>query len=98
LQVQASLATWAESMGQLFQATDDLLDVTASVHDLGKTTGKDRDQNKLTYVSLLGIEGTQAEILRVQEAGTYALKRLKQSGLEVEALAEIQAFILHRGH
>jgi geranylgeranyl pyrophosphate synthase len=98
LQVQAALATWADSIGQLFQATDDLLDVSASIHDLGKTTGKDRDQNKLTYVSLLGIEGTQAEILRLGEAGLQALKRLKQWGLAVDALAELQAFMVDRGH
>jgi geranylgeranyl pyrophosphate synthase len=96
--VQTSLSTWADVIGQLFQATDDLLDVTATSQDLGKTAGKDADQNKLTYISVLGLEGTQAEVHRLHEAGSQALERLKQSGLVVEALAEIQAFILHRGH
>jgi hypothetical protein len=52
----------------------------------------------LTYISVLGLEGTLAEVHRLHEAGSQALERLKQSGLAVEALAEIQAFILHRGH
>ncbi len=96
--MQTSLSTWADVIGQLFQATDDLLDVTATSQDLGKTAGKDADQNKLTYISVLGLEGTQGEVHRLHEAGSQALDRLKQSGLDVEALAEIQAFILHRGH
>jgi geranylgeranyl pyrophosphate synthase len=98
MQVQEGLATWADLIGQLFQATDDLLDATASSDDLGKTAGKDADQNKLTYLRVLGIEGTQSEVNRLQEEGWHALKRLKQWGLQTEALSEIQDFIVHRRH
>jgi geranylgeranyl pyrophosphate synthase len=96
--VKEGLSAWAEILGQLFQATDDLLDATACSETLGKTAGKDAEQNKLTYVSLLGLEGTQAELLRLHEAGLQVLADLKPHGLHVEALTEIQAFILQRGH
>lgn len=56
------LASFGHSIGQMFQAVDDLLDVTQSTEKMGKATGKDAEQGKLTYPGLLGIDGTQAEI------------------------------------
>ncbi len=46
-------------MGYLFQLTDDILDVEGSFENLGKTTGKDKDDNKLTAVSLYGMEASK---------------------------------------
>ena len=40
----------------LFQITDDILDVTGTIEELGKTPGSDIRQHKSTYVSLLGLE------------------------------------------
>ena len=42
-----------------FQIKDDLLDVSASAKDLGKTPGKDADADKLTYVRVHGLEAAQ---------------------------------------
>lgn len=50
--------------GLLFQATDDLLDVTGKTEDLGKTTGKDAKSEKKSCISMLGLDGT---IWRVHE-------------------------------
>lgn len=58
----ASLMTYADAIGLMFQAVDDLLDVTQSTEKMGKATGKDAEQGKLTYPGLLGIDGTRAEI------------------------------------
>ncbi|MDR0840943.1 MAG: polyprenyl synthetase family protein [Christensenellaceae bacterium] len=42
--------------GLLFQITDDILDVEGSLQDMGKTSGKDKQANKLTYVNMYGLE------------------------------------------
>jgi len=47
---------YAHSIGIAFQIVDDILDVTATSEDLGKPAGSDSDNNKSTYVSLMGIE------------------------------------------
>jgi geranylgeranyl diphosphate synthase type II len=39
-----------------FQVRDDVLDVTSSLEELGKTPGKDADVDKLTYPALYGVE------------------------------------------
>lgn len=50
------LSEYATRLGQLFQITDDLLDVTSNAEALGKTPGKDAKAKKATYVSLYGLE------------------------------------------
>lgn len=47
---------YGECLGIAFQIQDDILDCTASVQELGKPVGSDVDNNKSTYVSLLGID------------------------------------------
>ncbi|MDH4262658.1 MAG: polyprenyl synthetase family protein [Spirochaetia bacterium] len=47
---------WGINLGVLFQIVDDILDHTSSKEKLGKSTGKDMAQNKLTYVKIYGIE------------------------------------------
>eukprot|EP00898_Chlorokybus_atmophyticus_P000938 jgi/Chlat1/1845/Chrsp14S00777 len=50
------LRKYAKCIGLAFQVIDDILDVTKSTEELGKTAGKDIAQNKATYPSLLGLE------------------------------------------
>ena len=50
------LKTYGENLGLLFQVTDDLLDVLSNAETLGKSIGKDANNNKLTFVTLFGIE------------------------------------------
>ncbi len=45
------LTTYAAKIGRAFQVVDDLLDVTSSEKQLGKTPGKDREEHKNTYLS-----------------------------------------------
>lgn len=59
------LENFGTLFGNLFQLTDDILDVTGTFENLGKTTGKDKEEKKLTYVNLYGLDNAdiQADIL-----------------------------------
>lgn len=50
------LTTYGEQLGLLFQITDDILDACGNEDEMGKKTGVDVAKNKVTYVSLYGIE------------------------------------------
>ena len=72
------LSDYGAAIGLAFQVVDDILDVTQASATLGKTAGKDLDNNKPTYVSVLGLVEArrQADALRDQ-----ALAALDASGL-----------------
>jgi len=55
----AACEKFAMDIGLAFQVADDILDVTASSEDLGKTAGKDEATDKTTYVKLMGLEGSK---------------------------------------
>ena len=67
---------YALHLGLAFQMTDDLLDVTGSAETLGKTPGKDAEQDKMTWIALLGTEGTAAEARLETERCLEALRTL----------------------
>lgn len=50
------LRKFARCIGLLFQVVDDILDVTKSSQELGKTAGKDLVADKMTYPKLMGLE------------------------------------------
>ena len=91
---QAALVTYGAAIGLAFQVVDDILDVTADSATLGKTAGKDADQDKPTYVSLLGLERSRAY---AQELLAQALTALAQSGLRnTRALQELANMVVNR--
>ncbi len=51
-----ALSEFGAIIGLAFQVVDDILDVTQASDVLGKTAGKDQEQNKPTYVQLMGLE------------------------------------------
>ena len=57
----------AYDIGIGFQIQDDILDVTSSTEILGKPVGSDEKNNKLTYVSMHGLERSKKEVLRLSE-------------------------------
>jgi len=69
-----ALTRYAEAVGLMFQAVDDLLDVTSTTDELGKAAQKDADQGKLTYPSVLGVEGTRDQIARLHAQAQAALE------------------------
>ncbi|MBI3950431.1 MAG: polyprenyl synthetase family protein [Acidobacteria bacterium] len=87
------LTKYGERIGLAFQIVDDLLDLTATSDQLGKTAGKDRKVGKATYPSLYGIEASRArgeELIREAIAAAQELERPYQR------LVEIAWFILER--
>ncbi len=85
------LMAYAAAVGLAFQIKDDILDVEASTRELGKTAGKDKNQHKATFISLLGLAEakkalaveTQKAYSAVQEIDTTGkLKQLAQYLLE----------------
>jgi len=89
----AAITEYAANLGLLFQITDDLLDVTSTVEDLGKTPGKDARSRKATYPALYGIEATRARLKSEHRAACEALERIDRSP---ELLRSIADFILQR--
>ena len=77
----AALSDYGAAVGLAFQVVDDVLDVTQDSQVLGKTAGKDVDQNKPTFVSLLGLEAAQkyAHDLRDQAHAALARSGLGQA-------------------
>ena len=69
----SALTAYGRAFGLLFQATDDLLDVTGTSGDMGKTLGKDAESGKLTCVSAYGLEGTRRLVNRLHAEATEAI-------------------------
>ena len=74
----SSLDRYATSIGLAFQVIDDVLDVESDSSELGKTAGKDHDQNKPTYVSVLGVQGARDRAAGLLQ---HAQDALRDSGL-----------------
>ena len=87
------LSTFAEHFGLLFQITDDILDATGTAEQLGKTAGKDERDNKVTFVTVYGLDGARSEAEHVAEA---ALEDLKELNLETGFLEEMVYATLNR--
>ena len=63
-------------LGLAFQMTDDLLDVTGDTALLGKKTGADAEQDKMTWITLRGVEGTQKDAEEQAELAVRAVDRM----------------------
>jgi geranylgeranyl diphosphate synthase type II len=88
-----ALTLYAARLGLLFQITDDLLDVTATADDLGKTPGKDERASKATYPALYGLDAARA---RAEEAYAGACVALDRIDGPTQLLKSIATFILER--
>ncbi|MEM9416473.1 MAG: polyprenyl synthetase family protein [Planctomycetota bacterium] len=82
-----ALTIFGNQLGLMFQAVDDLLDVTQSTEQVGKQTGKDAAAGKLTYPGLLGIDGTRAEIAKLLDQSLAALEPLGPPADPLRAMA-----------
>lgn len=92
---QAALTRYAESVGLAFQVVDDILDEEASTESLGKTAGKDKEQGKPTYVSLLGLPQAKAFANELLDNAGDALRIFDA---RAERLRQLAAFIVKRQH
>jgi geranylgeranyl pyrophosphate synthase len=88
-----AMIEYGMKIGLGFQIADDLLDLTASSEQLGKTAGKDAEQGKLTYPALVGEE----ESRKIFEKMTCeAVCALQIFGEEAEILRQLAMELLHR--
>ncbi len=81
------VTNYARQLGLLFQITDDLLDVTATVEDLGKTPGKDARAAKATYPALYGLEVARARAHAVYDEACASLLELERPTQTLRAIA-----------
>lgn len=71
---RSTLRAVGERIGLAFQIIDDVLDVRSDSNTLGKTSGKDAEANKSTYVSLMGLEAAEAEAQRLYQEAVELLQ------------------------
>jgi geranylgeranyl pyrophosphate synthase len=89
-----ALSVYGREVGLAFQIVDDLLDVTRTDAELGKTAGKDRAAGKATYPLHFGVEGARRMAAERIAAALAALAAAGARAPELEALA---AYVLERG-
>ena len=89
----ARLRTYGQSIGLAFQIVDDVLDLTQTSEQLGKTAGKDAAAEKTTYPALFGIE----ESLRKADAlVAQACCELEEYGPAASTLQELAHYLVER--
>lgn len=88
-----AVSRYAKNLGLAFQISDDLLDVLATPEETGKDAGQ--DVGKVTFVGLLGVEGSQS---LADELLGFAAASLEPLGRKAEPLRELAAFVSRRGH
>jgi geranylgeranyl pyrophosphate synthase len=86
-----AVTRFSEAIGLMFQVVDDLMDVTQTSDHLGKTAGKDASRQRLTYASLLGVEGSRREVERLRGEALQALEVLGRGGEPLRQLCEYLA-------
>ena len=90
-ETQDRMRRFGTLIGLAFQLADDLLDVTATSEQLGKTAGKDLASQKATLVSLNGIDATRAELAQLIEDAESELAPFGQSANILKATARFIA-------
>lgn len=93
--VLSSLTLYGEKLGLAFQISDDVLDSTGDPRLLGKPVKNDAAKQKLTYVTLYGLEKARAEAKRLAEEAEAALVEL---GPAAEPLRYLARFTVERNH
>ena len=88
-----SVREYALKLGLLFQVTDDLLDVTKTTEQLGKTAGKDLGAGKATFPSSIGIAGTTQFATRTYNEAVEAITATAE---DASLLKNIARFLLER--
>ncbi len=83
-----ALTRYGDAIGLAFQIVDDLLDVTASTEQLGKTAGTDAQQGKATYPAFFGKKKTQALAKEAVNTAKEALSSFDERAEPLRALAQ----------
>ncbi len=94
-QSREALGNYARDLGLAFQVVDDLLDHLSDSDTLGKRTGKDADRGKLTYPSLLGLEGAQQKAQQLVQSSRRHVQCFGRAAWRLDSLA---TYVLHRAY
>lgn len=87
------LTEFAKSIGLAFQIHDDILDVTRSTSELGKAQGADKQQNKSTYITILGLTKAQEIAVQIYQ---QSLQFLQDLPFDTDLLKALATFIIER--
>jgi geranylgeranyl diphosphate synthase type II len=90
-----SLTCFGEHIGLAFQIIDDILDVEASSETLGKTAGKDLEQQKITFPAVYGIEASRRMAAEERSAAETALAPFGSRAHWLRAIADV---VIERKH
>lgn len=93
--IAKQLDHYAKCIGLSFQVKDDILDIESDTATLGKTQGKDNDNDKPTYPALLGMAGAKQ---KAQELHEQAVASLSSFGKEADLLRDLSLYIIERSH
>jgi geranylgeranyl diphosphate synthase type II len=83
-----ALSEYGESVGLAFQIADDVLDVTGTTSQLGKTAGKDAAHGKSTYPAVLGLEAARSKAAALADDACRALRTAGIRSPELDYLAQ----------
>ena len=83
-----ALTDFGGNVGLAFQIIDDILDVTQTSEQLGKTANKDTASRKATYPSIVGLEQSRKKAEQLTKRAFASLKVFKGRAVALEALAE----------
>ena len=81
---RAQARQYADNLGLAFQIRDDMLDVMGDEAVFGKPIGSDREEGKITYVDLLGLDGCEAEVAATTKRGCDAIAHWQGSEVLLE--------------
>ena len=93
--IASKLDHYAKCIGLSFQVKDDILDEESDTATLGKTQGKDQDNDKPTYPALLGLAGAKQ---KAQDLHEQAVESLAGFGAEADLLRDLSLYIIQRDH
>lgn len=88
-----ALTDFGYHVGLAFQVIDDILDVTQTSEQLGKTAGKDTAAQKATYPAIVGLERSRQIACQLTDRAFAALKPFRRKGA---ALAALAGYLLQR--
>ena len=84
----AAYRSFADELGALFQIVDDILDVTGSDEQLGKPSGSDERHDKLTYVSLFGLDEARRLAATSHQKARDALAKVSGEPRDLESITD----------
>jgi geranylgeranyl diphosphate synthase type II len=87
-ELRLCLEKFGQLIGLAFQVADDILDEVGDQANLGKDIGSDRELNKLTFVSLFGLEASRQKLFNLHREALLQIEPLGEKGAELKALAD----------